>query len=74
MGSHEGLYSAYVLLIIVGCVVAVFIGYSPDNIATNGFQDAPTTREISMEQKRYMRGVRDRNTMRLLEQVNRGCR
>ncbi|KAJ5381617.1 uncharacterized protein N7496_004045 [Penicillium cataractarum] len=74
MGSQEGLYSAYVFYIILGCVVAVFIGYSLDYIATNGFRDYETTQDMSMEQKQYMREVRDRNTMRLLEQVNRGGR
>jgi uncharacterized membrane protein (DUF106 family) len=74
MASQEGLYSLYVLCIIIGCVVAVFIGYSLDYIATNGFRDFETTQEMLVEQKRYMREVRDRNTMRLLEQANRGGR
>lgn len=55
--SREG----FIVLIIVGCVVSVLIGYSVHSLATGGFKNDPTEREMSDEQKLYMRQLRHRN-------------
>ncbi|KAG2026640.1 hypothetical protein GB937_001425 [Aspergillus fischeri] len=58
-----------ILIVIVGCVVCVLIGYSIHYIFTNGFQDDPTEREMTYEQKEYMRGLRLRNMEMLAGQA-----
>ncbi|KAL4922472.1 hypothetical protein BDW62DRAFT_197143 [Aspergillus aurantiobrunneus] len=47
-----------ILLVIVGCVVSVLVGYSIHFLATNGFHGEGETKEISDEQRKYMREVR----------------
>lgn len=74
MSSQGGLYSVYVLAIIVGCVVATFIAYSIDYMATNGFRDNPRERDMSIEQKEYMRNLRYRNVLSLQEYTGYGKR
>jgi hypothetical protein len=70
--ASDGLYSVYVLAIIVGCLVVTFVCYSIDYIGTNGFRDNPREREMSTEQKEYMRNLRYRNILSLLEQTGHG--
>lgn len=60
-------YSLYVFVIIVGCVVATFIGYSLHYISTNGFADDDCEPEMSENQRQYMRDVRWRNVLDLQE-------
>ncbi|KAJ5947452.1 hypothetical protein N7466_000467 [Penicillium verhagenii] len=60
-------YSLYVFLIIVGCVVVTFIGYSVHYISTNGFSDDKYEPEMSDDQRRYLREVRFRNFLALEE-------
>lgn len=60
-------YSVWVLVIIIGCVVALFIAYSIAYLASNGFQDTPQEPEMQMEQKEYMRNLRYQNILRLQE-------
>lgn len=67
MGTQSQ-YSLYVLCIIIGCVVATFVGYSMHYLATNGFEDDQTEREMSQEQRDYMRNVRYRNFLALEQQ------
>ncbi|RHZ68350.1 hypothetical protein CDV55_107145 [Aspergillus turcosus] len=52
---------AIILLVIVGCVVSVLIGYSVHFISTNGFRDDETEMEMGYEQKQYMRDLRLKN-------------
>ncbi|RHZ43042.1 uncharacterized protein CDV56_100152 [Aspergillus thermomutatus] len=52
---------AVILIVIVGCVVSVLIGYSIHFIATNGFHDDETEKEMSYDQKEYMRDLRLKN-------------
>lgn len=72
--SQQALYSVYVLAIMVGCIVCVFVGYSLDYIASGGFVDANRVKEMSQEQKQYMRDVRYRNIMKLEQESRRGRR
>lgn len=62
---------AVILLVLVGCVVAVLIGYSIHFISTNGFHDDEEEREMSHEQKQYMRGLRLKHIEFLASQVGR---
>lgn len=55
--SREG----FIVLIIVGCVVSVLIGYSIHSLATGGFKNDPSEREMSDDQRQYMRTLRIRN-------------
>ncbi|KAL4984719.1 hypothetical protein BDW68DRAFT_166572 [Aspergillus falconensis] len=52
-----------ILIVIVGCVVCVLLGYSIHYLATNGFQGESQPREMSHEQRKYMREFR-------LKQIN----
>lgn len=74
MSSQGSLYSVYVLAIIVGCLVATFIAYSIDYMATNGFRDDQREREMPIEQKEYMRNLRYRNILSLQEYTGHGRR
>lgn len=47
-----------ILIVIVGCVVSVLIGYSIHSLATNGFNGQGEPREMSDDQRRYMREFR----------------
>ncbi|KAF7171071.1 hypothetical protein CNMCM6106_005551 [Aspergillus hiratsukae] len=60
---------AIILIVIVGCVVSVLIGYSIHYISTNGFRDDETEREMGYEQKEYMRGLRLKNMEILARQA-----
>ncbi|KAL4908699.1 hypothetical protein BDW74DRAFT_173931 [Aspergillus multicolor] len=52
-----------ILIVIVGCIVAVLLGYSIHYLATNGFQGENVVKEMSHEQRQYMREFR-------LKQIN----
>jgi hypothetical protein len=58
-----------ILIVIVGCVVSVLIGYSVHYIATGGFHDDPTEKEMTYEQKEYMRDLRLKNMEVLARQA-----
>lgn len=60
---------AIILIVIVGCVVSVLIGYSIHYISTNGFRDDETEREMGYEQKEYMRRLRLKNMEILARQA-----
>lgn len=60
MGSAAQ-YSLYVFCIILGCVISVVIGYAIHSMATNGFSDEEDYKDISEDQRAYMREVRERN-------------
>lgn len=47
-----------ILIVIVGCVVSVLIGYSIHSLATNGFHGQGEPKEMSDDQRRYMREFR----------------
>ncbi|KAL3430307.1 hypothetical protein BDV09DRAFT_178857 [Aspergillus tetrazonus] len=47
-----------ILIVIVGCVVCVLLGYSIHYLATNGFQGENEPKEMSHEQRQYMREFR----------------
>ncbi|KAF7179592.1 hypothetical protein CNMCM7691_008640 [Aspergillus felis] len=49
---------AVILIVIISCVVSVLIGYSIHYIATNGFRDDQTEKDMTYEQKEYMRCLR----------------
>mgnify|MGYP001111309423 CR=1 FL=1 len=53
--------SAIIFLVILGCVVAVLIGYAIHYTMTNGFYRVEDNREISWDQRHYMKSVRDQN-------------
>lgn len=55
--SREG----FIVLIILGCVVSVLIGYSIHSLATGNFKNDPQEREMSDEQRQYMRQLRLRS-------------
>ncbi|KAA8644208.1 uncharacterized protein ATNIH1004_008407 [Aspergillus tanneri] len=55
--SREG----FIVLIILGCIVSVLIGYSIHFLATGGFKNDKQEREMSIDQKQYMRALRQRN-------------
>ena len=67
--SQHALYSLYVLCIIVGCLVALFICYAIHHTATNGFEDDACVQEISPDQAQYMRNLRYRYRLELLKSV-----
>lgn len=58
-----------ILIVIVGCVVCVLIGYSIHYIFTNGFQDDPREKEMTYAQKEYMRDLRLKNMEALARQA-----
>jgi hypothetical protein len=58
-----------ILLVIIGCVVSVLIGYSIHHISSNGFRDDETEREMGFEQKQYMRDLRLKNMEILARQA-----
>ncbi|PKX97978.1 uncharacterized protein P174DRAFT_436381 [Aspergillus novofumigatus IBT 16806] len=60
---------AIILIVIVGCVVSVLIGYSIHYVFTNGFRDDQTEKDMTYEQKEYMRGVRLKNMEMLAGQA-----
>ncbi|GIJ83044.1 hypothetical protein Asppvi_001561 [Aspergillus pseudoviridinutans] len=60
---------AVILLVIVGCVVSVLIGYSIHYISTNGFRDDQTEKDMTYEQKEYMRNLRLKNMEMLAGQA-----
>ncbi|KAF7177299.1 hypothetical protein CNMCM7691_005189 [Aspergillus felis] len=60
---------AVILIVIVGCVVSVLIGYSIHYIATNGFRDDQTEKDMTYEQKEYMRSLRLKNMEMLAGQA-----
>ncbi|KAF7171812.1 hypothetical protein CNMCM5623_004143 [Aspergillus felis] len=60
---------AVILIVIVGCVVSVLIGYSIHYIATNGFRDDQTENDMTYEQKEYMRSLRLKNMEMLAGQA-----
>lgn len=47
-----------ILIVIVGCVVSTLIGYSIHSLATNGFHGQGEPKEMSDDQRRYMREFR----------------
>lgn len=47
-----------ILIVIVGCVVSVLIGYSIHSLATNGFNGQGEPKEMTDDQRRYMREFR----------------
>ncbi|KAL5342774.1 hypothetical protein BJX70DRAFT_355723 [Aspergillus crustosus] len=47
-----------ILIVIVGCIVTVLLGYSIHSLATNGFQGLGEPAEMGSEQKQYMRELR----------------
>ncbi|KAL2870297.1 uncharacterized protein BJX67DRAFT_345140 [Aspergillus lucknowensis] len=47
-----------ILLVIVGCLVSVLIGYSLHYVATNGFHGEGQPKEMTHEQRQYMRELR----------------
>ncbi|RDW81417.1 uncharacterized protein DSM5745_04974 [Aspergillus mulundensis] len=47
-----------ILIVIVGCVVFILLGYSIHYLATNGFQGDNVVKEMSVEQRQYMREFR----------------
>ncbi|GIC84378.1 uncharacterized protein Aud_000194 [Aspergillus udagawae] len=48
---------AIILIVIVGCVVSVLIGYSIHYISSGGFRDDQTEKDMTYEQKEYMRRI-----------------
>ncbi|GAQ07438.1 hypothetical protein ALT_4759 [Aspergillus lentulus] len=60
---------AIILIVIVGCVVSVLIGYSIHYISTGGFRDDQTEKDMTYEQKEYMRGLRLKNMEMLAGQA-----
>jgi hypothetical protein len=60
---------AIILIVIVGCVVSVLIGYSIHYISSGGFRDDQTEKEMTYEQKEYMRSLRLKNMEMLAEQA-----
>jgi hypothetical protein len=49
-----------ILLVIIGCVVSVLLGYAIHYLSTNGFNGHNQTKDMAQEQRQYMRGVRMR--------------
>jgi hypothetical protein len=47
-----------ILIVIVGCIVSVLLGYSFHSLATNGFQGQGEPVEMSSDQRQYMRELR----------------
>ncbi|EAW11726.1 uncharacterized protein ACLA_094260 [Aspergillus clavatus NRRL 1] len=62
---------AVILIVLVGCIVSVLIGYSVHFISTGGFRDDETEKEMTHEQKEYMRGLRLKHLEFLAAQVGR---
>ncbi|GFF32859.1 hypothetical protein IFM46972_03701 [Aspergillus udagawae] len=60
---------AIILIVIVGCVVSVLIGYSIHYISSGGFRDDQTEKDMTYEQKEYMRSLRLKNMEMLAEQA-----
>ncbi|GFG27260.1 hypothetical protein IFM61606_07284 [Aspergillus udagawae] len=60
---------AIILIVIVGCVVSVLIGYSIHYISSGGFRDDQTEKDMTYEQKEYMRRLRLKNMEILAEQA-----
>ncbi|KAE8359544.1 hypothetical protein BDV27DRAFT_149493 [Aspergillus caelatus] len=65
-------YEAIVVIVLIGCIAAVLIGYSVHSLATNGFQDDEQKLEIPYEQKKYMREHRLRNIHWLAREARGG--
>jgi hypothetical protein len=62
-----------VLLVIIGCIAAVLIGYSVHSLFTNGFHADEKVKDMSYEQKQYMRELRLTN-LNWLAREARGAR
>lgn len=54
-------YGVIIFLVILGCVVAVVIGYSVHYVSTNGFYRGQDKRELSDDQRNYTKLVRVQN-------------
>ncbi|KAB8254782.1 hypothetical protein BDV32DRAFT_10346 [Aspergillus pseudonomiae] len=65
-------YEAIVVIVLLGCVAAVLIGYSIHSLSTNGFQDDEPKLDISYEQRKYMREHRLRNLHWLAREARGG--
>lgn len=66
--SHE----AIIFLVILGCAISVLIGYAIHYTMTNGFYREEDNREISDEQRHYMKSVQLQNRQGLASEVLRG--
>ena len=62
-------YNLIIFLVILGCVIAAVIGFSIHYVSTNGFYRKEDHKEMSDEQRQYMRMVRMENRRRLAHQV-----
>lgn len=65
-------YEAIVVIVLIGCIAAVLIGYSIHSLSTNGFQDDEQKVEIPYEQRKYMREYRLRNVQWLAREARGG--
>ncbi|KAF7587876.1 hypothetical protein BBP40_006612 [Aspergillus hancockii] len=63
-----------VLLVIIGCIVTTLIGYAVHSMFTGGFQDDEKEKEMSYEQKQYMRELRSRHLNWLAREARSACR
>lgn len=63
-------YPLYVFLIILGCIVGTLIGFSI-YIMYHGIDDSGDAKDVSYEQKKYMRETRQRNLNRLAIEARR---
>jgi uncharacterized membrane protein YccC len=68
--SDPSKYPLWVFLIIVGCIVGGLIGFSVWTMY-HGLDDSKTFKDVSYEQKKYMREARQRNLNALAVEARR---
>ncbi|KAJ6001442.1 hypothetical protein N7499_002643 [Penicillium canescens] len=68
--SDPSKYPLWVFLIIVGCIVGGLIGFSVWTMY-HGLDDSNTFKDVSFEQRKYMREARQRNLNGLAVEARR---
>lgn len=68
--SNPDKYPLYVFLIILGSIVGTLIGFSI-YMMYHGLDDSNQTKDVSFEQRKYMRESRQRNLNRLAVEARR---
>ncbi|KAL4770453.1 hypothetical protein BDW60DRAFT_192613 [Aspergillus nidulans var. acristatus] len=61
-----------ILIVIVGCVGCILLGYSIHYLATNGFHGENEPKEMSHEQRQYMRELRLKQMNWIVRDANAG--